>query len=53
MIEKLEFNIPVNSVNSNEASRDKKIDSLFFGAMNNTDMLVGKVVDLKEDGTAT
>ena len=52
MIEKLEFSIPVNSVNSNEASRDKKIDSLFFGAMNNTEMLVGKVVDLKEDGTA-
>ncbi|MDX1444726.1 YceI family protein [Lishizhenia sp.] len=52
MIQQLSFEIPVNSVNSNEASRDKKIDSLFFGAMNNTALITGKVLALNEDGSA-
>ncbi|SFT79716.1 YceI-like domain-containing protein [Lishizhenia tianjinensis] len=52
MIQKLTFEIPVNSVNSNEASRDHKIDSLFFGVMNNTAQITGRVLALKEDGTA-
>lgn len=52
MIQKLKFEIPVNSVNSNEASRDKKIDSLFFGVMKNTTNIFGRVLALNEDGTA-
>ncbi len=36
IIESLSFSIPVNSVETNDPGRNKKIDSLFFGTLNNT-----------------
>ena len=39
----LEFNIPVNSINSKKADRDAKIVTSFFGAMADTKVLKGKM----------
>lgn len=52
IIESLSFSIPVNSVETNDPGRNKKIDSLFFGKLNNTALLSGKVVSLGENGKA-
>ena len=52
IIESLSFSIPVNSVETNDPGRNKKIDSLFFGKLNNTALLSGKVVSLGDNGKA-
>lgn len=52
IIESLSFSIPVSSVETNNLDRNKKIDSLFFGKLNNTALLSGKVVDLGDNGKA-
>lgn len=41
--------IPVNSVNSDNPERDKKIDSLFFGAMEQTDIISVLVKSITEE----
>ncbi|MGV6861628.1 MAG: YceI family protein [Putridiphycobacter sp.] len=41
--------IPVNSVNSENPERDQKIDSLFFGAMEATDMISALVKDINAE----
>lgn len=53
MIEALngvEFSIPVSSLFSNNGVRDAKLKSLFFGMMDNTEMLSGKVTSVTETG---
>lgn len=40
----VEFSIPVSSVFSNDVSRDTKLKTLFFGVMDNTEMLSGTVI---------
>jgi len=52
IIESLSFSIPVSSVETNDPGRNKKIDSLFFGKLNNSSLLSGKVVSLGENGKA-
>lgn len=42
-IDGLEFSIPVSSLFSNEESRDTKIKELFFGIMDQTELLSGKI----------
>lgn len=42
------FSIPVNSVNSNNPDRDKKILETFFGIMTETTSLNGKVVSITD-----
>ncbi len=41
--------IPVNSVNSDNPERDKKIDSLFFGAMEQTEIISVLVKSITEE----
>jgi len=51
----LRFDIPVNTVNSNNPDRDKKIMDSFFGSMSETEMISGKITSTKgnnETGTA-
>jgi len=51
LIEKLTFSIPVSSLNSQNPERDEKIKSSFFNVLQNTSILTGRVVSLK-DGKA-
>jgi polyisoprenoid-binding protein YceI len=46
------FTIPVSSVNSENPERDKKIDSLFFGVMEGTEVISGVVKSI-DDQKAT
>ena len=48
LIEKLSFSIPVSSLNTQNPERDEKIKNLFFNVLQNTNMLTGNVVSLKE-----
>lgn len=41
ILNNLKFEIPVNSINSNNPERDKKLVDFFFGKMNNTSSLKG------------
>ncbi|MDX1651489.1 MAG: YceI family protein [Brumimicrobium sp.] len=52
MLESFEFQIPTSTVETNDPSRNKKIDSLFFSKLDKTSMITGNVVALKDDGTA-
>lgn len=45
----LEFSIPVSSFFSNNEERDSKIKTLFFGVMDNTELLTGSFSDVKGD----
>jgi len=45
ILKELEFEIYTASVNSNNPDRDKKIVSFFFGKMEKTDVIRGKVMD--------
>ena len=47
-IHNTEFSIPVSSVFSSDSSRDYKIQKFFFGIMENTSLLSGKLV-LEDD----
>lgn len=40
----VEFSIPVSSIFSNDNTRDTKLKTLFFGVMDNTEMLSGTVI---------
>lgn len=51
LIEGLSFSIPVASINTQNPERDEKIKQSFFGVLNNTNMLTGKVNALN-DGKA-
>lgn len=44
------FNIPVSSTNSLVPDRDMKIKEHFFGTMNATDSISGRVVSITEEG---
>ena len=47
----LEFTIPISSFFSNNEERDYKIKTLFFGFMDNTELLTGSFSDLKGDNS--
>lgn len=46
----VEVTIPVSSLFSNNGVRDAKLKSLFFGLMENTDLLTAKVTSVTENG---
>lgn len=52
IIESINFNIPINSVETQDESRNKKIQTFFFGSLENTDLLSGEIVSLNDDGMA-
>lgn len=51
LVESLGFNIPTNTVETNDPGRNAKIAEFFFAAIN-TDVIEGKVLKLKDDGGA-
>ena len=53
LVEQLSFKIPISSLETNDPSRNKNIDSLFFGNLENTSHITGKVVSLNDDNKAT
>lgn len=53
IIESLSFSIPTSTVETNDVSRNKKIDSLFFGGLEETALITGNVVSLGDNGKAT
>lgn len=54
ILESISFSIPTSTVETNNADRNKKIDSLFFGELAGTHMITGEVVKLDESkGEAT
>ena len=53
IIESLSFSIPTSTVETNDVSRNKKIDSLFFGGLEKTALITGNVVSLGDNGKAT
>ena len=52
LISSLSFSIPINSLETNDQSRNKKIVDFFFGNLTNSDLLTGEVVSLNDDGKA-
>lgn len=46
------FTIPINSINSNDEGRDHKIQEFFFGTLDETSKMTGKLVSFGDDGTA-
>ena len=46
----IEFTIPVNSTNTNNPDRDKKIIDYFFKAMVNTDNIIGRITSVESNG---
>lgn len=53
LVEQLSFKIPSSSVETNDPGRNKKIDSLFFGTLVESEFITGKVLKLGEDNKAT
>lgn len=54
IFESMSFTIPTSTVETNNLDRNKKIDSLFFGNLEATSVITGKVVKLDEStGMAT
>ncbi len=51
LVESLGFNIKTSTVESNDEGRNAKIAEFFFGAIN-TESIDGKILKLKDDGTA-
>jgi hypothetical protein len=51
LAESFGFTIPVNSIETQDESRNAKIVQFFFGTMQTTE-LTGRIVQLKEDGSA-
>ena len=43
-LENMAFNIPISSINTNNPERDEKINIYFFGALDNTESISGKVI---------
>lgn len=52
VIQDIKFNIPTSSTNTADESRDSKIVESFFGAMNQTDLIIGQVKSVEGDNTA-
>jgi len=52
VIETIKFNIPTSSTNTNDEGRDAKIVASFFGAMNQTDLILGQVKSVDGDNTS-
>lgn len=52
LIESLSFSIPVNSIETNDQSRNKKVQELFFGNLELPELISGKVVSLNDNGIA-
>lgn len=46
ILKDVKFEIPVDGINSNNPERDKKLVKYFFGTMNNTNSLQGKILSL-------
>lgn len=51
MAESFGFTIPVNSIETQDESRNAKIIEFFFGAMSTTE-LTGRILKLNDDGSA-
>lgn len=49
IFESLSFSIPTGVVETNNEDRNKKIDSLFFGMLESTEMITGKVLEMNAD----
>lgn len=52
LIESLSFSIPISSVETNDESRNKKIQEFFFGNLATPELISGKVAELKGDSLA-
>lgn len=52
LINGIEFSIPVSSIFSNNEDRDNKIQQFFFGVMDNTQLLSGKI-NITDDKTGS
>lgn len=52
ILETVKFNIPTASTNTSNEDRDAKIVASFFGAMENTDIILGQVKSAEGDNTA-
>lgn len=52
IIESLSFSIPISSVETNDPGRNEKIANYFFGNLENSELLSGKVVSLGDNGKA-
>ncbi len=52
LIENLSFSIPVETVETKNSDRNKKIDSLFFGSFTIPEMITGEVINLGDNGKA-
>lgn len=52
LLEGLSFSIPIATINTQNPERDEKIKNSFFGVLENTSVLTGKVQSLKDDGKA-
>ena len=52
LIESLSFAIPINSIETNDQSRNKKIQEFFFGNLATPELISGKVVRLEEGDIA-
>ncbi|PCJ23202.1 MAG: hypothetical protein COA97_12045 [Flavobacteriales bacterium] len=52
VIQEIKFNIPTSSTNTADEGRDSKIVESFFGAMNQTDIILGQVKSVEGDNTS-
>ncbi|MBL4594167.1 MAG: YceI family protein [Flavobacteriales bacterium] len=52
VLESIKFNIPTSSTNTSNEDRDSKIVASFFGAMNETDIILGQVKSATGDNTS-
>lgn len=52
LIESLSFSIPISSIETNNESRNKKIQEFFFGNLTTPELISGKVAELKGDSLA-
>jgi polyisoprenoid-binding protein YceI len=52
ILESIKFNIPTSSTNTTNEDRDNKIIASFFGAMDQTDLILGQVKSVEGDNTA-
>lgn len=52
LINGIEFSIPVSSIFSNNEDRDNKLNKFFFGVMDNTQLLSGKIT-ITDDQTGS
>jgi len=52
ILETIKFNIPTSSTNTADEGRDSKIVESFFGAMDQTDIILGQVKSVEGDNTS-